>query len=154
MRTNQSVRIGKYIAAMLIASFTGSAIAEQYTRMNKVRRIWRPSVPDHAHTVNPSEAPAGSVNECDLFYIPSNSSPGARAPLYRLLGGIDDMLSGYSNEGGYSNLGAVGYSYISDAPGRMPIRRLWYPGTGDHMTPFQGEAPSGWVDEGQANRGF
>jgi hypothetical protein len=88
--------------------------------------LWEMSLgPDYTSTTDPTERDQHPF--VAKFYLPIPIGPDSSVqPLYRLYGGSDHMDSPFTNEGGYSLEGQIGYVFTDRSrPGTSSITRLY-----------------------------
>jgi hypothetical protein len=121
-----------------------------------IHRSYRSSVPDHLYGHDPREGiPYGYVLEqANYFWLDPQSGVGS-VPVYRCLwGGNRHLVTRSSNcEGAGSPEAVLGYGLGSQAPGSVPMHRLFNPRSGDHLyttseTERRNVAAAGWTYEG------
>lgn len=96
-----------------------------------------------------------SATEGQIFYIPRDSIAGTH-PLYWLYQPSvgDHMDSTLPNEGGYLNLGVLGYPYDAQQSATTPVWRLFNSSTLDHATGQMAESIPGYASEGSLGYGY
>jgi hypothetical protein len=148
-----SLRWAVMIAALL-SFFCGTAMAGQPPR-TLLQILWecKPTANDWMTSHHWTEASGYDMTGGgQIAYVLSAQVTGTRA-LYGLYKSSipDHMDSNTSNEGGYSNLGVLGYPWTSSAANRTVFHRYYNSSTRDHATvcPTAGQSlGSGYADEG------